>query len=163
DGRHQHPGPALDPRPGPLSETEDAMFGPTTLLVLALHEKILTMEAARHGFGWTALPASTYVVSVEGRFPRHHVVPRPSGLAPPAPARLRGAPYAAPAGAAPLAVAGVAVAACFIAELRPGCLRPRLPRPVHRIWHAWRHRPTVRVLVAVDVAGARYYLQRDRD
>ena len=58
---------------------------------------------------------------------------------------------------------GVPVAACFIAELCPGCLSSRPPRRIRGLWHSWRHQPTVRVLIAVDVARARYYLQRDRD
>src|SRR5690348_14213302 len=106
------------------------MLGPITLL--ALREMILTMEADRHGLGWSALPASMYVVSIQGRFLRHQALPRPSGLAATNPPHVHGTAYAATGGAAPLTVTGGAVAACFIAERCPGCLRSRLPRPVHR-------------------------------
>lgn len=138
------------------------MLDPITLL--ALRDKILTMEADRHGFGWSALPTSMHVVSFDGRLLRHQALPRPSGLVPTDPPHLQVAAYAEAAGAAdPLAVLGAPVAACFVAELCAGCLSSQPPRRIRRIWHSWRHRPMFRVLIAVDVAGARYYLQRDRD
>jgi hypothetical protein len=138
------------------------MLDPITLL--ALRDKILTMEAERHGFGWTMLPTSVHVISVDGRFLRHQVVPRPHGLVPTDPPHIQVAAYIAGAGTAdPLSVVGVPVAACFIAELCPGCQSSGPPQRIRRLWHARWHRPTVRILIAVDVAGARYYLQRDRD
>src|SRR5262249_11744645 len=76
-------------------------LGPITLLaLLALREKILIMEADRHGFGWSTLPASTYVVSVDGHHLRHQVVPQPAGLATDPP-HLQAVAYAAAARAPP--------------------------------------------------------------
>jgi hypothetical protein len=136
------------------------MFDP---ILLALRDKVLTMEADRYGFGWTALPASMYVISVDGPPLRHQAIPRPSGLHTDPPHLQAGVYAIAAATVAALSVAGVPVAACFIAELCPGCLSGGPPWRIRKLWHAWRHQPTVRVLVAVDVAGAHYYLQHDRD
>src|SRR6266545_5984450 len=155
-------GPALACAWGLHRETEDAMLDPITLL--ALRNKILTMEADRHGLGWTILPASMHVIGVDGRSLRHQALPRPHRLIPTDPPHIQVAAYATAAGPIdPFSAVGVPVAACVIAELCPGCLSSRPPRRIRRLWHARWHQPAVRALIAVDVAEARYYLQRDRD
>ncbi len=137
------------------------MLGAITLLVL--RDKILKIEADRHGFGWNVLPTSMHVVSIDGVFVRSQILPRPPGLALTDPPHVQVAAYIAAARTAdPRSVTGTPVAVTFTAEMCPGCLSLWLPRPVHRVWHRWRHEPWVRVLVAVDITGTRYYLQRDR-
>jgi hypothetical protein len=137
------------------------MLGAITMLVL--RDKILKIEADRHGFGWNVLPTSMHVVSIDGLGVRSQILPRPPGLALTDPPHVQVAAYTATARTAdPRLVTGTPVAATFTAEMCPGCLSSWLPRPVHRVWHRWRHQPRVRVLVAVDTTGTRYYLQRDR-
>lgn len=159
---HPYPRPRARLRRGLHRETEDAMLDPITLL--ALRNKILTIEADRHGLGWTILPASMHVIGVDGRSLRHQALPRPHRLIPTDPPHIQVAAYATAAGPTdPFSAVGVPVAACVIAELCPGYLSSRPPRRIRRLWHARWHQPAVRALIAVDVAEARYYLQRDRD
>lgn len=137
------------------------MLGAITLLVL--RDKIIKIEADRHGFGWNVLPTSMHVVSIDGLYARSQILPRPPGLALTDPPHVQVAAYTAAARTTdPRSVSGTPVAVTFTAEMCPGCLSSWLPRRVHRAWHRWRHQPWVRILVAVDITGTRYYLQRDR-
>jgi hypothetical protein len=135
-----------------------------TVTTYAIRSKLLKIEDDRHGFGWNVLPTSAHIITSAGLRPRYQLLPRPAGISPADPPHTQIAAYAAAAATrTPVSVTGTPIAVSFTAEMCPRCLAPRWPLPIHRRVHHRRHRPTMRILVAVDIAGSRYYLQRDRD